>query len=81
MALIEQFFHPNIVLIAAGGGRAGQDPTTAAFVRRTYFHSRTLIPMHYGSLPPPFATRAEVAAAFKDDRRVRLAAPGAEMSF
>jgi len=81
MALIEQFFHPTIVLIAAGGGRAGQDPTTAAFVGRTYFHSRTLIPMHYGSLPPPFATRAEVAAAFKDDRRVRLAAPGAEMSF
>lgn len=81
MALIEQFFHPTIVLLAAGGGRAGQDPATAAFVGRTYFHPRTIIPMHYGSLPPPFATRADIAAAFGDDRRVRLAVPGTEMSF
>jgi len=81
MALIEQFFHPTVALIAAGGGRAGEDPATAAFVARTYFRSRAVIPMHYGSLPPPFATQTEVAAAFGNDRRVRLAVPGREMSF
>jgi hypothetical protein len=31
MALIEQFFHPTMVLIAAGGGRAGENPEAAAF--------------------------------------------------
>ena len=30
MALIERFFHPAILLLAAGGGRAGGDPATAA---------------------------------------------------
>jgi L-ascorbate metabolism protein UlaG (beta-lactamase superfamily) len=79
MALIEQFFHPTILLIAAGGGRAGQDPATAAEVARTYFKAQTVVPMHYGSLPPPFATREEVAAAFESDPRARLATPGTEM--
>ena len=30
MALIERFFHPAIILVAAGGGRAGQSPEVAA---------------------------------------------------
>jgi len=81
MALIERFFHPAILLLAAGGGRAGQNPATAAFVARTYFNPRVVIPMHYGSLPPPFATRDEVVEAFKDDPRVRLATPGVELTF
>jgi len=81
MALIEQFFHPTILLVAAGGGRAGEDPATAAWVARTYFKARVVIPMHYGSLPPPFATRAEVAAAFKGISETRLATPGTEMTF
>lgn len=80
MALIERFFHPAILLLAAGGGRAGEDPATAAVVAHTYFHPQVVIPMHYGSLPPPFATREEVAAAFGADPRVHLARPGAEMS-
>lgn len=81
MALIERFFHPTIVLVAAGGGRGGQNPATAAVVVRTYFRPRVVIPMHYGTLPAPFATRADVAAAFRGDSRVRLATPGVEMSF
>jgi L-ascorbate metabolism protein UlaG (beta-lactamase superfamily) len=80
MALIEQFFHPTIVLLAAGGGRAGQDPATAAWVARTYFRAQVVIPMHYGSLPAPFATREEVAAAFSAIPRARLAAPGTELT-
>jgi L-ascorbate metabolism protein UlaG (beta-lactamase superfamily) len=80
MALIDRFFHPTIVLLAAGGGRAGQDPATAAVVARTYFSARIVIPMHYGSIPPPFATREEVTAAFRADPRVRQPAPGTELS-
>jgi L-ascorbate metabolism protein UlaG (beta-lactamase superfamily) len=80
MALIERLFHPTILLLAAGGGRSGEDPATAAVVARTYFHAQIVIPMHYGSLPPPFATREEVAAAFGADPRVRLATPGTELS-
>jgi L-ascorbate metabolism protein UlaG (beta-lactamase superfamily) len=79
MALIERFFHPTILLLAAGGGRAGQDPATAAMVARTYFRARVVIPMHYGSLPAPFASREEVAAAFGSDPRVRLPTPGTEL--
>ena len=37
--------------------------------------------MHYGALPPPFATRAEVVAALGADPRLRLATPGEELSF
>lgn len=81
MALIERFFHPTILLLAAGGGRAGEDPATAAFVARTYFNPQVVIPMHYGALPPPFATLEDVVAAFGADPRLRLATPGVELSF
>jgi L-ascorbate metabolism protein UlaG (beta-lactamase superfamily) len=78
MALVEARFHPAIVLIAAGGGRAGEDPETAAFAVRRYFRPQVVIPMHWGTLPPPFATEAEVRAAFRGDRRARLLTPGRE---
>ena len=78
MALIEQLFHPTIVLIAVGGGRAGENPETAAFAVRTYFRPRVVIPMHFGALPPPFATEAEVRAAFRGNNRVMLLSPGEE---
>jgi L-ascorbate metabolism protein UlaG (beta-lactamase superfamily) len=78
MALIERFFHPAIILLAAGGGRAGQSPEAAAFALRTYFKPRVVIPMHYGSLPG-FATENDVRAAFRGDRRVRLIVPGEEL--
>jgi L-ascorbate metabolism protein UlaG (beta-lactamase superfamily) len=81
MALIEEYFHPTVLLVASGGGRAGQDPATAAKVARTYFRAQIVIPMHYGSLPPPFATREQVTAAFGDDPPVRLITPGMEISF
>ena len=81
MALIERFFHPAVILIAAGGGRAGEDPAAAAFAVRSYFKPRAIVPMHYGALGPPFATEAEVRAAFRDDRRLRMLVPGEEKSF
>lgn len=82
MALVEQLYHPAIVLLASGGGRGGEDPATAALAARTYFPSaRAVVPMHWGALPPPFATEAEVRRAFAGEPRLRMPAPGAEMRF
>ncbi len=81
MALVEARFHPAVVLIAAGGGRAGEDPATAAFAVRRYFRPRVVVPMHFGTLPPPFATEADVRAAFRGDPRLRVLVPGREAAF
>jgi L-ascorbate metabolism protein UlaG (beta-lactamase superfamily) len=81
MALIEQFHHPSIILIAAGGGRAGEDPDAAAFVVRTYFHPQVVVPMHYGNAVLPLATEQEVRAAFKGDPRLRVLVPGVTTAF
>ena len=81
MSLIERFYHPSIILIASGGGRAGEDPATAAEAIRTYFHPSVVIPMHWGALPAPFATEAEVRRAFAGDKRTRILVPGVEMRF
>jgi L-ascorbate metabolism protein UlaG (beta-lactamase superfamily) len=81
MALIEQFHHPSIILIAAGGGRAGEDPAAAAFAVRTYFHPQAVVPMHHGNAVLPLATEQEVRAAFKSDPRLRVLVPGATTAF
>lgn len=81
MALIEQFFHPTVLLYGMGGGRAGQDPATAAVAIRRYFHPKVIVPMHIGTLPPPFATEADVRNAFRGDSRVRILVPGREVVF
>lgn len=81
MALIEQFFHPSILLFAMGGGRAGMDPGTAATAIRQYFHPTVIVPMHVGTLPPPFATVDDVRRAFRSDNRLRVLAPGTEGTF
>jgi L-ascorbate metabolism protein UlaG (beta-lactamase superfamily) len=81
MALIERLLRPTIVLLAAGGGRAGEDPETAAYAARTYFRALVVIPMHWGALPPPFASEADVRRAFAGERRLRMPAPGVEMVF
>ncbi len=81
MSLIERFYHPSIILIASGGGRAGEDPATAEEAVRAYFHPQIVIPMHWGALPAPFATESEVRRAFAGDKRARILVPGVEMRF
>jgi L-ascorbate metabolism protein UlaG (beta-lactamase superfamily) len=81
MALIERFFHPSVILIAAGGGRAGEDPEAAAFAVRAYFKPRAIVPMHYGTSVAPFATEADVRATFRGDRRLQVLVPGEEKTF
>jgi L-ascorbate metabolism protein UlaG (beta-lactamase superfamily) len=81
MSLIEQLFHPSIVLFGMGGGRAGESPATAAFAIRKYFHPKIIVPMHFGTLPPPFATEQDVRDAFRGDARLRILTPGREVVF
>jgi L-ascorbate metabolism protein UlaG (beta-lactamase superfamily) len=80
MELIARFFRPTAILMAAGGGRAGQDPEAAAFAVRRYFKPRLIVPMHFGS-GAGFATEADVRAAFRGDPRLRVVAPGQETRF
>ncbi len=81
MSLIERFFHPAVLLFGMGGGRAGMDPSAAAVAINQYFRPTVIVPMHYGTLPPPFATEREVRAAFRGDARLRLLVPGREVVF
>lgn len=81
MAVIEKFFHPTVLLYGMGGGRAGQDPATAAVAIHEYFHPEVIVPMHVGTLPPPFATMEDVRRAFGADPRLRILVPGREVSF
>jgi L-ascorbate metabolism protein UlaG (beta-lactamase superfamily) len=81
MSLIEKFYHPSIILIASGGGRAGEDPATAAEAVRMFFHPNVVIPMHWGALPPPFATEAEVRRSFAREKHLRILVPGTEVKF
>jgi L-ascorbate metabolism protein UlaG (beta-lactamase superfamily) len=81
MALIEQLFHPTVLLFGMGGGRSGQDPTTAAFAIRRYFHPKIIVPMHFGTLPPPFATEQDVRSAFHGEPRLRILVPGQPVIF
>nr|WP_254626530.1 metal-dependent hydrolase [Myxococcus sp. CA039A] len=75
MSLIQELFHPDIVLLAAGGGRWALGPSTAALAIRKYFRPSLIIPMHYGTFEP-LSTEADVRAAFRGDRRVRFLTPG-----
>jgi len=81
MALIEELFHPTVLLFGMGGGRSGSDPATAALAIRKYFHPKIIVPMHFGTLPPPFATEQDVRKAFEGDRRLRILTPGKEVVF
>jgi L-ascorbate metabolism protein UlaG (beta-lactamase superfamily) len=80
MALIEELYHPSILLFGVGGGPYTQDPKTAATAIRKYFHPTTIVPMHYGTFPG-LATDAEVRAAFSGDQRVVIMTPGQSRTF
>ena len=75
MALIQELYHPDIVLLTTGGGRWGLDPKAAALAMRKYFRPSLIIPMHFGTFEP-LAGEPEVRAAFAGDKRVRFLTPG-----
>ena len=80
MALIQEVYHPNVILLNAGGGPYVEDPKTAALAIRKYFSPSVVVPMHFGTWPP-LATEADVTAAFRGDRRFVLMTPGQTKEF
>lgn len=80
MALIEELYHPSIILLGVGGGPYTQDPRTAALAIRKYFHPAAIVPMHFATFPG-LATEAQVRAAFGSDRRLVVMTPGQSRTF
>lgn len=79
-ALIQEFYHPNIILMNVGGKAYGQSPEVALLAINRYFHPQIIIPMHYASLPT-LSTEAEVRAAIGKDKRVQFMKPGQTKTF
>jgi L-ascorbate metabolism protein UlaG (beta-lactamase superfamily) len=80
MALIQELYHPTILLLNTGGGPYGEDPATAKLAVAKYFHPTTIIPMHYATFPA-LATAADVKAAFAGDARLVMLHPGETRAF
>jgi L-ascorbate metabolism protein UlaG (beta-lactamase superfamily) len=80
MSLIQDLFHPSIILLGVGGGPYTQDPGTARTAVTRYFKPATIVPMHYGTFPG-LATEAQVRAAFGSDRRLVVMKPGEKRTF
>ncbi|HYG80289.1 MAG TPA: metal-dependent hydrolase [Pyrinomonadaceae bacterium] len=80
MALIQEFYHPNIILMNTGGKAYGQSPEVALLAVNRFFKPQVIIPMHYASMPT-MSTEAEVRAAIGKDRRVQFMKPGETRNF
>jgi L-ascorbate metabolism protein UlaG (beta-lactamase superfamily) len=80
MSLIQEFYHPNIILLGVGGGPYTQTPAMARRAVTKYFKPQTIVPMHYGTFPG-LATEADVRAAFAGERRLVVMKPGQQASF
>ena len=80
MALIQEFYHPTIILMNAGGKAYGQAPEVGLMGINRWFAPQVIIPMHYASMPT-MSTDAEVRAAIGHDKRVRFLTPGESARF
>ena len=80
MALIQEIYRPSVILLNVGGGPYTEDPKTAALAIRKYFTPEAIVPMHFATFPG-LSTEADVRAAFKDDKRMRVMKPGETRSF
>ena len=80
MALIPEFYHPNIILMPVGAVADGQSPQMAWLAVNRYFKPQIVIPMHYGALPGS-STEADVRAAVGKDPRVIFMKPGETKKF
>jgi len=80
MALIQELYHPQILLLCVGGGPYTEDPATAALAVKKYFHPKVIVPMHYGTFPP-LAKEADVRKAFAGDPRLKVMQPGETATF
>jgi L-ascorbate metabolism protein UlaG (beta-lactamase superfamily) len=80
MSLIQELYHPDVLLLCVGGGPYTEDPATAALAVRKYFHPAAIVPMHYGTFPP-LAKEDDVRKAFAEDKRLHVMKPGETLTF
>ncbi len=80
MALIQEIYSPNIILLQAGGGPYNQDPATAALAIKKYFKPDLVIPMHYGTWPI-LSGEDEVRGALGGNPLVKMIKPGDKIEF
>jgi L-ascorbate metabolism protein UlaG (beta-lactamase superfamily) len=80
MALIQEFYHPNIILMGVGGGPFTMDPRQAQLAINKYFKPQAIVPMHYGTFEG-LATATDVRVRFAGDRRVTVMTPGQKLYY
>jgi len=80
MSLIQEFYHPNIILMACGPAGDGHYARTAWLAVNRYFKPQVVIPMHYGALPGSL-TEADIRAVVGNDSRVKFMKPGEKREF
>ena len=81
MALIADYYKPDMVLIPIGGNYT-MDPVDAAYALDKFLHPKYAIPMHYGTFPVLTGTVAELRKALKsDDIKVLDMVPGDTLKF
>jgi L-ascorbate metabolism protein UlaG (beta-lactamase superfamily) len=80
MALIQELYHPNVILLNVGGGPFTEDTQTAALAIKKYFAPDAIVPMHYATFPA-LAKESDVRAAFSGDKRLIVMTPGQTKSF
>lgn len=80
MSLIEELYHPSVILLNVGGGPYTQNPATAALAIKKYFHPKAIVPMHYQTFPG-LATDTDVKQAFAGDSRLHLLTVGQAAQF
>ena len=80
MDLIQEFFHPNIILLGVGGGPFTMDPRVAQLAINKYFKPQVIVPMHYGTFEG-LATATDVRVRFAGDRRVTVMTPGQKLYY
>ena len=80
MTLIQEMYHPSIILLGVGGGPYTQGPSDAKKEIARYFKPSVIVPMHYATFPG-LATEADVKAAFAGDKRLTVMKPGEKRMF
>jgi L-ascorbate metabolism protein UlaG (beta-lactamase superfamily) len=80
MLLIQEFYHPNIILMGCGAMADGQYVRSAWLAVNRYFKPQVVIPMHYGALPGS-SSEADIRAVVGNDSRVKFMKPGDTRKF
>jgi L-ascorbate metabolism protein UlaG (beta-lactamase superfamily) len=80
MSLIQEFYHPSIILMGCGAAADGQYVWTAWLAVNRYFKPQVVIPMHYGALPGS-SSEADIRAVVGNDSRVKFMKPGDTRKF